>query len=431
MSSEDIIKDLISKIEKETDPMEIFNLDNQILELLAYSLDPLFIIWMSDEKSGYKQNYLGEMYFYGYGFGVSEDLDKAFKAYSNSALLGNSFGQYNLGISFETGLQGTTTKDIKLSLNYISQSAEQNNIKALYKLGSYYQESEPNKAFEYLKKSANFGYNKSIYSVAKCYAFGIGVSEDKNKAIELFTIIKDSSLEAVYHLAVIFHYGFGALKNLMKSYDYYVEVYTLLDNDTDCFTDASFEKITKEVILERIHEIMANTFTDIKKIKEYMSDYCSERFYKHKFKFIIAFLYDKKLDGDYDELYAKIKTLEDQNNKLNSVAKQYVSLTNKYKDLEMKYWYIEENNRVLKNQLEDERKKSYNQPFTAFTNNTNNKKTDPYDILGISKGTSKEFIRKIYLDLARIYHPDKSNNENRELFNYKFRIIKEAYDAIS
>lgn len=54
---------------------------------------------------------------------------------------------------------------------------------------------------------------------------------------------------------------------------------------------------------------------------------------------------------------------------------------------------------------------------------------DYYDILGISKGTSDDEIKKAYRKLAMKYHPDR-NPDNKEA-EEKFKDINEAYQVLS
>ena len=51
---------------------------------------------------------------------------------------------------------------------------------------------------------------------------------------------------------------------------------------------------------------------------------------------------------------------------------------------------------------------------------------DYYKILNLKNNCSKEEIRKKYKELSKIYHPDKTNNNNNE----RFLNIKEAYDNL-
>jgi hypothetical protein len=58
---------------------------------------------------------------------------------------------------------------------------------------------------------------------------------------------------------------------------------------------------------------------------------------------------------------------------------------------------------------------------------------DPYRILGIEKGVSKEEIKRAYRQLASQYHPDKVTHlgaEFRDLAEKRFKEIHEAYETL-
>lgn len=56
---------------------------------------------------------------------------------------------------------------------------------------------------------------------------------------------------------------------------------------------------------------------------------------------------------------------------------------------------------------------------------------NPYEILGISKGASKDEIKKAYRELAKKYHPDQyGNNPLKDLAEVKMRDINEAYQYL-
>ncbi len=57
--------------------------------------------------------------------------------------------------------------------------------------------------------------------------------------------------------------------------------------------------------------------------------------------------------------------------------------------------------------------------------------TDPYQILGVSRGASDEEIKKAYRQLSRKYHPDANiNNPNKAQAEAKFKEIQQAYQQI-
>ena len=56
-------------------------------------------------------------------------------------------------------------------------------------------------------------------------------------------------------------------------------------------------------------------------------------------------------------------------------------------------------------------------------------KRDYYDILGISKSSSKDEIKKAYRKLALKYHPDKTKGDKKS--EEKFKEASEAYHILS
>ncbi|MBE6610286.1 MAG: molecular chaperone DnaJ [Ruminococcaceae bacterium] len=56
---------------------------------------------------------------------------------------------------------------------------------------------------------------------------------------------------------------------------------------------------------------------------------------------------------------------------------------------------------------------------------------DPYDILGISRYSTEEDIKKAYRELAKKYHPDNfSDDSMRRLAEEKMKEINEAYNTV-
>lgn len=52
--------------------------------------------------------------------------------------------------------------------------------------------------------------------------------------------------------------------------------------------------------------------------------------------------------------------------------------------------------------------------------------TNYYEVLGVSKGATKNEIKKAYRDLSKIHHPDKKGGDEE-----KFSAIAEAYEVLS
>src|SRR5215831_18462183 len=58
--------------------------------------------------------------------------------------------------------------------------------------------------------------------------------------------------------------------------------------------------------------------------------------------------------------------------------------------------------------------------------------TDPYRTLGVPTDATEEQIRQAYLDLARVWHPDRFLSDRRlqEIAQEKLRDINEAYRTL-
>lgn len=56
---------------------------------------------------------------------------------------------------------------------------------------------------------------------------------------------------------------------------------------------------------------------------------------------------------------------------------------------------------------------------------------DPYEVLGVPRGSDREKVKAAYRELAKKYHPDQyAGSPLAELANEKMQEINEAYDAI-
>ena len=106
----------------------------------------------------------------------------AFELLNKSANYNNPKAYYALGTWY---LHGThVKKDINKAIDYLSKSAEKKHPDAFYDLGVCYEkgigvDKDLDKAFESYLQASIRGEKQSFYEVGRCYHYGIGVEEDK------------------------------------------------------------------------------------------------------------------------------------------------------------------------------------------------------------------------------------------------------------
>lgn len=67
--------------------------------------------------------------------------------------------------------------------------------------------------------------------------------------------------------------------------------------------------------------------------------------------------------------------------------------------------------------------------YSAWQAKINFKPYDPFEILGVSPGSSEDVIKNRFKRLSRIHHPDKAAPEDREKAEGMFVEISKAYKA--
>lgn len=111
------------------------------------------------------------------GRGVAQDYDKAFAYYKKCATDHCPIGQYSLALCYLKGIG--TDKNSKKAMELLTKSANNNCAEAQYELGMYYyDESQNDNAFRWLKKATENGHTRAPMYLGCCYGWGMGVQKD-------------------------------------------------------------------------------------------------------------------------------------------------------------------------------------------------------------------------------------------------------------
>lgn len=117
-----------------------------------------------------------------------------------------------------------TTNDTGEKERLMAMLEEQASIgcsSACFYLGSLLRtEGKDDQAIEMFQKAADLGHNRARFNWARCLHLGLGLIEDKKKALELFLICaEDHGMpEAYYKLGYIYRTGDGVDKDLEKAF---------------------------------------------------------------------------------------------------------------------------------------------------------------------------------------------------------------------
>ncbi len=123
-------------------------------------------------------------------YNSNQDYEKAMKYYQKAAALGNTDAMEMIGLLYLFG-DGVSQSNIE-AVKWITKSAEFGNADAQYMLGRGYLNGEmglksnPQLGVKWLSQSAKQDFTDSLFKLAECYTYGIGVNEDTIKAFECY-----------------------------------------------------------------------------------------------------------------------------------------------------------------------------------------------------------------------------------------------------
>ena len=188
-------------------------------------------------KSAQQGNSWGEnnvAYCYRHGLGITQDVGKALEWYKKSASQGNTSGLSNVGYCYENGIG--IEKDAVAALQWYLKSAEGGNPNSQNKVGDLYSEGvgteiNPTAAIGWYEKAADNGISDALFSLLQIYwglKFGRNYRNYQVAAAKLedfhHTSPDDETVQ--FFLAFVYYFGIG----IRNDKDRAVSVWPALDD---------------------------------------------------------------------------------------------------------------------------------------------------------------------------------------------------------
>ena len=135
--------------------------------------------------------------------------DESVSWYRKAAVQGSKDACYETGICYELG-KGVK-EDKEEALEWYKKAAEMGHLEALSKVGSiYYSKEAYQEAVTWLKKAVDNDIPDGCYLLGLCYDYGIGIKQDKEKAVDLYRRAAEmGEVSAQYCLGISYQEGNG------------------------------------------------------------------------------------------------------------------------------------------------------------------------------------------------------------------------------
>jgi TPR repeat protein len=146
-------------------------------------------LYKSAVEKGVKTAYYYLGLCYVRGKGIEINIQEAIKYFELSDRECNSAkAQFQLGIIYLEGI--ATEQNPILAKKYFMKSIDNGNIEAYNNLARYYENIEKNNvlAFDCYSKGSVKGNPRAHYNLGRCYYYGFGIKEDRNKAMRFFCL---------------------------------------------------------------------------------------------------------------------------------------------------------------------------------------------------------------------------------------------------
>lgn len=158
------------------------------------------------------------------GSGMEQNPQLALEYMTRAAELGYGYAQFKMGDYYFFGF-GPCLEDNKQAVEWYLKAIENEAPMAMLRMGEYYlynydNQNEPEKAFGYLKKAAEYEWYSEGLGI--CYEMGIGVEENEAEAFKYYTLAADSgNVTSMYRIGLCYYNGVGVKENLPEAYRWF------------------------------------------------------------------------------------------------------------------------------------------------------------------------------------------------------------------
>lgn len=177
----------------------------------------------ADKQNTEAEYWYAWLRFYGKG-NQAADRVEAFKYFSLAAEKNHYWALYWVGYFYGNGY--VVKKDPQKAREYMKRSADTGRLSQMHRfaqeclLGTYFPRDYPT-AIEYLEKCRLRKYPAAIYELARCYTRGLGVKRDRKKAFELYCQAADlGHAESAYQAAMASFFNRGTQRDMALEFKY-------------------------------------------------------------------------------------------------------------------------------------------------------------------------------------------------------------------
>jgi TPR repeat protein len=167
------------------------------------------------------------------GYGVTQDLLRAFQLFTRASTLGhkNANKQFKVERVYESdelNHSHSLTPDPEIEVNkktrirMLEKVTKKGYARLQYQLGIMYEKDQDSQgAFKWFSFAVNIGVTDAYYRVGVFYEEGRGVDQDYIMAAKMYQKAIEEHEDAYYRLGQLYQYGNGVDLDYLKSYQFY------------------------------------------------------------------------------------------------------------------------------------------------------------------------------------------------------------------